>query len=149
MENKKRKKIILIGSIMVVLLIAVLVLNNVVMWHGMYLNNSKLDKQTNNTIKSLVISAIKDRCLSLYDINMSELYDESQSERIIQYDNEAHFNKKLFCFINMDFMDSVEKINEEEYRVIVHIVYPENRYYHIYVNLNNNGGKITAFMIDI
>ena len=56
--------------------------------------------------------------------------------------------KSVFCVIDTDFMSTAEKA-EEEYSVIVNIVFPENYYCHITVKLEENHARITSFLLDV
>ena len=110
-----RKFIIITCSILVILFIFLFVLKNVVMWQGIYSDNIAMNSETNEKIKSLVISAVKDRCSKFYSIQQDKIYDEASLLDNIQYDESAAAEKSWMCIINRDFMESAHTISENKY----------------------------------
>lgn len=143
------KKTMLILGIPIVILIIMCFLLYVIIWPGLFKNSPNLSKKENKAVKELIIDTIKDRCSSLYNFEKIELYDESFSENIIQFDPEAGIKKKCICIIDLDFMLSIEKEDYGIYNVIIKSHYPENCYYHITIKNNNGKYSVISFLVDI
>lgn len=148
------KKGLFFGAIVLLTVIALAIsgitLKDVFLWQGMYLNNPFIDLKTNVKIKTLTLRAVKDYCSALPGTNQDDIYDENSYEHIIQYDSSAACDKKLFCFINFDFMRTLEKSDQNEYRLIVtRYKFEEYNYYHITIKEIDGVFKIISFSVDI
>ena len=141
----KKKWFIMAAALLIVFLFSA---KHIFLWDGLYFNNKKFDRGTNRAIKFVVLEAIRDRCLIWDHADQNSIYDLSCTDQIIQFDQTAQGRKSVFCVIDTDFMSTAEKA-EEEYSVIVNIVFPENYYCHITVKLEGNHARITSFLLDV
>lgn len=143
---KKIKKYI---AIFLCLIVCVFLLKNVVLWQGVYLNSPSLTAQENKQVKAVILSAIKDRCSSLYKLKADDIYDAEHADKIIQYDKEAQASKGVCCLIDFTFMTTATKIADGRYQVEVKVYYPEAYYYHFEVRVIDGRYLITSFQLDI
>lgn len=143
------KKIILPASVCIILIVFILVLfRYVFLLPVMFGNNYNFDSETNDAVKTLILSAVKDRCSALYDADAKRIYNTNYSYDIIQLDTESHIPKKLFCNVDSSFMKSLTQISDDEYSLIVQANYPEFAFYHFTVKRFGIRYLITSFQVD-
>ena len=143
-----KKRIMLAIIIIVLIFITFIVLKNVVICPTMYKNNALLSVKENESIKTLVLKALKDRNSCLYTINQTSIYSFENKENIIQLES-PNEKKSFLCAIDGNFMQSLVKSDEHTYELIVNAYYPEHCYYHFTIESFANGYIITHFLIDI
>ena len=144
------KKGVTFGAIVLTLAIVIsFIFSCVALWSGMYANNKKLTTDENDRIKALLVSAVKDRCLSQYKIDKQTIYDEKCMDSIVQYDKQAMSRKSWFCVINPVFMNTATKVDGGKYQVTIKVFYPESYYYCFEISRIDEEYVITSFGIDI
>ena len=113
-----KKKLILIIAIIVALVLVISIglscaARFVFLSPSCYSDNENLTEQENYFIKKTVLEAVEDR-LSVFASNTNNIYDTSATEtEIIQLDKSQNNRKRIFIWINTDFMKSVTKKNDE------------------------------------
>lgn len=143
------KKILLPASICIILIVLISVLfKSVFLLPVMFKNNYNFDTETNKSIKALVLSAVKDRCSTLYEADSKRIYNTNYSNDIIQLHTDSHITKKLICSVDSSFMKSLTQINDDEYSLVVQVNYPEFAFYHFTVKRFGIRYLITSFQID-
>lgn len=142
---KKYVALITIISIFIITF-SLFLAKNVFMSEAFYFNNSDYDKATNHSIKTLVLSAVKQRCSLLYDIEPSSIYS---NEFISSDEFNEQKDKSVFCIIDINFMDNIIKYSENACVVIVKSYYPEECFYHITINKVNGKYLVTSILLDI
>ncbi|MBE7056029.1 MAG: hypothetical protein E7388_01125 [Ruminococcaceae bacterium] len=138
------KKIIIFN-----LVLLFFILHFTFLFPGFYLNILSLNLEENRAIKGIILDAVKDRCSVLFDYEKSEIYDESASDEIIQFDELAKIKKGYLCVIDMGFMINTEKKDNKTYYVVVKSYYPENVYYHFEVQNKDGTYLITQYLLDV
>lgn len=139
------KWFVIIAALLLVFLFSA---KHIFLWDGLYFNNKKFNRDTNREIKHVVLEAIGDRCLRWDHTDLNNIYDLSCTDQIIQFDETAQERQSVFCIIDTDFMSTVEQV-ENEYSVIVNIIFSENYSYHITVKFEEGHARITSFLLDI
>ena len=146
----KKKICIVVVLLLVVLFLGFGICRCVYLLPFTYQDSETLDRETNDTIKELVLNAVKDRCSSLYETNKSNIYDLSHKEDIIQlYD--AKKGSHLIVLINSDFMHTVTGSNGV-YEGFLHTYFmedvSEDCNYHFRVEETDQGLRIVFFGLD-
>ena len=145
----KKKKVIIV-AVIVVSFVLLFLLKFVILWEGVFRNNSDLNDEENKEIKNLVLNAIKDRCSVLYEIKQSDIYDENYKENIVTLFNPESVEKGVVCIFNPGFMDYAYSTDINEYNVLVKVYYPENVYYDFTIYKDENGAwRIKTFLFDV
>lgn len=143
-----RKKSVFAAIALVVVVGIVFMLGCVVLWPGMYMNNQQLTADENSQMKDLVLSAVKDRCSSVYEIDKNAVYDEAYADCIVQYDDQAASPQSWFCFINPGFMRTATQMADGKYQITVKVYHPESYDYCFEISKINEQYVITSFGID-
>lgn len=146
---KISKKRIFIGFFIALIVIVFFLLRNVFLWEEMFKNNSFITSGENRAIKQVVLSAVKDRCSKLFNIDPSDLYKIDSKYSNIQLESPNVSGKSLFCLIDPYFMNTLEITDSGMYHVIVKVNYPESYYYHISLIKDNDDYIIVLFELDI
>ena len=79
---------------------------------AMYADNPDMDKQSNDEIKKLILSSVKDLWLIGTDVDQQALYTTSDSLDVLQCDKDPSWRKSLICFIEKDFMRKLTKVDD-------------------------------------
>jgi len=142
------KKIIIIYIVLFGGILIFVFMKFTLLWSGFYENSVSLDKDTNKEIKLLLISVIKSRHSTLFPVNESILYTEEHfSEYITQNDDSARA-KSMFISIDSNFMGSVKKINDNEYKAEVQLIWPDDWHYYFTIRVINDQYFISYLEID-
>lgn len=146
--KKQRTVFVLIAlAVIAVVLAAHVVSKYVFLAPACYSDSRALSDEENYRIKKTVLTAIKDRA----NLTQSDIYYPSDGGIIVQLDTASVGEKRLFSFINTDFMESVTEIAEGEYRGAVQTYFTEQSEdcrYEFEVKLTDDGWKITSFGLD-
>jgi hypothetical protein len=122
-------------------------LSNTFLLPFFYFNSSHLDNEENHQIKSLVLSALKERH-SYMNSNDKIHYDGQHFDEIVQlYDQDAP--KSMVCLLDYNFMSTVVQRDKTTYRVLVKMYYPETIYYEFEIKKINFEYVITFWGADI
>ena len=116
---------------------------------AMYADNPDMDKQSNDEIKKLILSSVKDLWLIGTDVDQQALYTTSDSLDVLQCDKDPSWRKSLICFIEKDFMRKLTKVDDNTYKVIFKAYFPESYFCHITILRTEEGFKISKFQLDI
>ena len=140
--------VFIIFAIVLMLLVIALVSGKFIfLWSGVYKSNSSLDDVTNKEIKSLLLNVLKDRHSTIFTMNKSELYTEEYRLEYMQSDNSSAA-KSMFISIDSDFMESVKKTDENEYKIEVQLKWPDDWRYYFTVKAINGRYFISYLEID-
>lgn len=140
------KKIYFASLCIIFVLIVMSVLSYCCLSPHMFINSNSISKVENVEIKSIVLSAFKDR-YSIFESSKKVNYYDEHSDRIIQLSQPLKKNF-LFYLINWDFMNTIEVQKDGCYRVIVKMYYPENYYHEFLIENKNNEYIITSWEFD-
>lgn len=145
----KKKTVILISLLCIACLLIPVILQGCVMLPAMYADNPDMDKQSNDEIKKLILSSVKDLWLIGTDVDQQALYTTSDSLDVIQCDKDPSWRKSPICFIEKDFMRKLTKVDDNTYKVILKAHFPESYFCHITIVRTETGYKISKFQLDI
>lgn len=143
----KRKLPVIIISSVALLIVLFIVMKYVVLWPGFYNNNKSLDKDENREIKSLLLSTMKNNHSKIFLTDNSKLYTK---EYITEYNPEDKSSNETGVFVGIDsnFMDSVEKTNDNEYTAKVQLYYPDDWCYYFTVKVIDGKYVVSYLEID-
>lgn len=145
-----KKMVIIVGiAAFLLFIIAGFLLNSIVLWQGLYPNNSSLTVEENEKIKAVLLGAVKDRCSVLYKVDTNEIYDMDSATEIIQNEEQAAVSKSLICLVDPGFMRTVAKTEDGGYQATVKMFYPETYYYCFEIHVIDGKYLITSFKLDI
>lgn len=145
---RKKKKIFVIVSSILLLFVILFSLSNIFLLSPFYGNSWRLRANRNREIKSLVLSAIKDR-YSYLNVDIENMYDEKNADKNVQFYS-PNTKKSILCLINHQFMDTLSYNNDTDtYTVIVKMYYPEERYHEFIIANTSYGYTIISWGIDI
>jgi len=117
------------------------------MWPGFYKNNSNLSREENKQIKSLLLYAMKDQHLKIFSVDTEKLYTDEYLQEHMQY-GESHRVNGIFVNVNINFMDSVEKTDDNEYKAVVQLLWPDDWRYYFTIKVVENRYVISDLGID-
>ena len=130
------KRILFISTaVFVILVLSFVFLKHVSMWQWLYKSNSYLDKDANGEIKTLLLNVMKDQHSALADKerHRSELYSQELFANRMQSIN-SYRAKSVFVIVNHNFMDSVTKESENEYKAVIQLIWPDDWTYYFRIN---------------
>ncbi len=133
----------------VLILTTVFSLKNVFMSEFFYANNSDYGKDVNDSVKSVVLDSVKERCSLLYKPDKTNIYSANFIESVDWDEQSEEIPKSVLCIIDADFMKTLQQVGENQYRVIVKARYPEDCYYEITIKKEADQYLITSFLVDI
>jgi hypothetical protein len=128
-------------------LTAAFLAKDVFLWTGMYTDSDMLDEQTNETVKTLVLSAVKDRCSSVFTVDQNTIYDSGSATNIVQYGGYAYSKRSIFMMVDPDFMDTLEQGENGAYNLFVTVAWPEQNTYRLSLRQVDGVFKIVSFQI--
>lgn len=145
---RMKKYVTYITFIIFVFLILYLLLKYVFLFPWAYKGNKYLSREVNSSIKTVVLSSVKDMYSKLFIVDRSKIYTKDCLNSNSHVENT---DKGIFVLIDPNFMDSVQKKNENKYIVIVPIKNPfsDNYILHYIVQENNGEYTITNVLLDI
>ena len=120
----------------------------VFLWPGMYTDSDMLDQQTNETIKTLVLEAVKDRCSSVFTVDQDAIYDGDSIRNIVQYGGYVYSERAVFIMVDPHFMDTLEPGENGEYSLAVTVARPEKNTYRLTVRPVDGVYRIVSFQIN-
>jgi len=101
----------------------------------------------NKQMKSVLLNVIKDRHSILFFIDEKDLYTEEYILEYMQHDNST-IAKNMFIVIDSNFMDSVEKTNENEYRAKLQMIFPDDWCYYFQIQVIDDQCLVSYLEID-
>ena len=148
MKTKKKIIIIIISLICFIILLS-LFMQYIFLSPAIYSDNTQINSDANQEIKTLVLNSFKDLFLFSDSNNSENLYYSTDETRIIQLDKDSGVSKSIICFIERDFMKNLEINEKGEYYLIVKTYFPESYFCHITIIETEKGYRITSFGLDV
>lgn len=146
MKNKPLVKIILIIGFIVIVIASMefCMARFIFLSPSCFSDNDNLTQQENYFIKKIVLEAVEDR-LSFFGGTAEDIYDTTASENeVIRLDKTQTDRKHIFILINPDFMQSVEK-DDDEYVVRVQTYYMESDFEDCVYEIHLSGDYLITF----
>ena len=128
------KKVVIVPIALLVILLVFMVIKYAFLGAGLYKSNSSLDKEENKGIKSLLLNVIKKRHSALISVDEGKLFAE---EACLAHASNENLSaaKSIFIKIDSNFMDSVEKTNENEYKAKLQMRFPDDWCYYFVIEV--------------
>ena len=141
------KRTLTIVIILVILLFLFFIIKSISLWSGFYINNNSLDKETNKEIKSLLLNVMKNRHSKLFSMNDNRLFTEEYLSEHMQY-TDSSGERSILISIDSNFMDSVEKTSDSEYKAEVKLKWPGDWHYYFLIKVIDDRYFISSLEID-
>ena len=143
-DMKKRVPLIII-CVVLLSVIALTSVQYVFLWPMFYPNNSSLNKEENREIKSLLLNVMKDRHSTLFSMDKRKLYTKEFLEYMA---DDSGRGRSWFVSIDLNFMDSVKKVGDNEYKAGIKMELPEDWYYGFTIKVVDGKYLVSEFGID-
>lgn len=139
---------ILCMTLLAIAFTAAFLAKDVFLWPGMYTDSDMLDEQTNETIKTLALEAVKDRCSSVFTVDQDAIYDGDSILHIVQYGGYVYSERAVFIMVDPHFMDTLEPEEDGEYSLAVTVARPEKNTYRLTVRPVDGVYRIVSFQLN-
>lgn len=141
------KKMLIVITCVLLSTIMLFASSLVFLFPSFFINSTSLTLDENKEIKKTILSAIRER-YSYVNENNSNLYDPESSDKIVQlYD--PYQDTHLLCILDPNFMNTVEKYNDDTFSIKAKMFYPVNCYHEFRIKKSQSGYIITYWEIDI
>ena len=132
---------------LVIMVVLFFFMKHVLLWPFAYENNSKLTREENREIKSLILTTMKGYHSTFFTLS-DDLFTEEYRMEYPHYNKDWSARSIFVTFDSTNFMGTAEKVSDDEYNVTIQLAWPDDWCYYFTIKVIDSQYLISYYEID-